>query len=136
MDISEKQDQLREQMNKDRLLIITLKDKIDGVTGEINDLTEKVNKADGRIDTYKNLIRQKQTVKAGKKLSQESDSESEATSQKKSETHQPDVDKKSQSDSEDAAPKKTLESSSSDQDEVKEQPSKKKQKAPIESSSS
>jgi hypothetical protein len=67
-------------MNKDRLLIITLKDKIDGVTGEINDLTEKVNKADGRIDTYKNLIRQKQTVKAGKKLSQESDSESEATS--------------------------------------------------------
>ena len=67
MDISEKQDQIREKMNQDRLLIIDLKEKIESLTTEIDSLTEKVTKADGRIQTYKNLIRSRHTVKSPKR---------------------------------------------------------------------
>ncbi len=61
-EISEAQDLLRDQMNKDRLKIIELKDKIDIITAELKQFQASAKRASGQVDTYKNLIRNRKTA--------------------------------------------------------------------------
>ncbi len=49
MDISLKQDQVREEMNKDKLKILKIQNEIDSMTKDIKNLRERVDRADGNI---------------------------------------------------------------------------------------
>lgn len=49
-------------MNKDRLHIIALKDKIDAITADLKSYQASAVKTSGQVDTYKNIIRNRQTA--------------------------------------------------------------------------
>ena len=76
--LSEEQGELQDQMNNDRLRVLKLNQEIEQVRAEIKQLQERVKRADGHIDTYRNLIRNRS--RAGKRKSVDTEEKSSSSS--------------------------------------------------------
>jgi uncharacterized coiled-coil DUF342 family protein len=77
MQLSERQDELREQMNKDHQQISDLKDKIRECRSDIIALKAKVTNADKNLTTYKNLMKKRTSSKPREEESSDEASETQ-----------------------------------------------------------